>query len=181
MAVTKAISKDYLVTQLKNFDKEILEGKYIQITDDASYSIKKLGTATEGALATYKLTKTVGDQTVELGDAIDIPKDFLVKSASVKTVVTENDPVEGYKVGDKYIDFIINTKDSEQGSAEDAHVYLLVKDLVDVYTEGDGIDISATNVVSASVNTDAGLKIDENKKIAIDFETENINFSTEWQ
>ena len=117
MAVTKAISKDYLVTQLKNFDKEILEGKYIQITNDASYSIKKLGTATEGALATYKLTKTVGDQTVELGDAIDIPKDFLVKSASVKTVITENDPVEGYKAGDKYIDFIINTKDSEQGSS----------------------------------------------------------------
>ena len=86
MAVTKAISKDYLVTQLKNFDKEILEEKYIQITGDASYSIKKLGTATEGALATYKLTKTVGDQTVELGDAIDIPKDFLVKSASVNSL-----------------------------------------------------------------------------------------------
>lgn len=39
---------------------------------------------------------------------IDIPRDFLVKSAELKTVVEDDKPYEGAKVGDKYIDFIIN-------------------------------------------------------------------------
>ena len=37
-------------------------------------------------------------------------------------------PVTGYVVGDKYIDFVINAKDS---SATDEHMYILVSDLVE--------------------------------------------------
>ena len=46
----------------------------------------------------------------------------------MKTCTTKDVPVQGYVVGDKYIDFVINTKD---GSATDEHMYILVSDLVE--------------------------------------------------
>ena len=67
----------------------------------------------------------------QVGEKINIPKDFLVKSASVETVETADDPVSGYSVGDKYLDFVINTKDN---SSTDEHLYVLVTDLIDTYT-----------------------------------------------
>ena len=70
-------------------------------------TLSKLETATTGYVATYEI-KQGG---TSLGK-IDIPKDYLVKSGSVKTVSTANSPVSGYAVGDKYIDFVVNTKDS---------------------------------------------------------------------
>ncbi len=92
-----------------------------------------------------------GDETrtaVECGK-INIPKDYLVKSAEIKEVATADDPYTGAKVGDKYIDFVINVK---SGTATDEHVYLPVNDLVDVYTAGNGIDISAANEVSVKID-----------------------------
>ena len=92
-----------------------------------------------------------GDETgtpTECGK-INIPKDYLVKSAEIKEVTTADDPYTGAKVGDKYIDFVINVK---SGTATDEHVYLAVNDLVDVYTSGNGIDISATNEISVKID-----------------------------
>ena len=60
------------------------------------------------------------------GYKINIPKDLLVKSASVKEVTEADQPYEGAAVGDKYIDFVIN---SVEGDANESHVYLAVKDL----------------------------------------------------
>ena len=57
---------------------------------------------------------------------INIPKDLLVKSASVKEVTEADQPYEGAAVGDKYIDFVIN---SVEGDANESHVYLAVQDL----------------------------------------------------
>lgn len=107
----------------------------------AEYSIVKAETATEGYAASYNLTK----DGVATGTTIDIPKDYLVKSGSIKTVDTADTPVAGYKVGDKYIDFVVNTVD---GDGNESHLYLLVSELVDAYTAGAGIEISADNVVS---------------------------------
>lgn len=111
----------------------------------SEYSIVKQQTAESGYLATYQLTK----DEEPVGEKINIPKDFLVKSASIKTVATADQPYTGAKVNDKYIDFVINVKD---GAEEEDHVYLPVNELVDTYTSGNGIDISTLNVVSIKID-----------------------------
>ena len=115
------------------------------------YSIVKLGTATEGYIATYQLQK----DGVQVGANIDIPKDYLVKSAEIKTSTGEGDP-SGLPSGSKYIDFVINTK---VGTGEESHIYLDVQSLVDVYTAGNGIEISESNAISAKVVEANGLSV----------------------
>ena len=115
------------------------------------YSIVKLGTATDGYIATYQLQK----DGVQVGANIDIPKDYLVKSAEIKTSTGEGDP-SGLPAGSKYIDFVINTK---VGVGEESHIYLDVQELVDAYTAGNGIEISEANVVSAKVVAANGLSV----------------------
>ena len=115
------------------------------------YNLVKLGTATEGYIATYQLQK----DGVQVGANIDIPKDYLVKSAEIKTSTGEGDP-SGLPAGSKYIDFVINTK---VGTGEESHIYLDVQSLVDVYTAGNGIEISEANVISAKVVEANGLSV----------------------
>lgn len=80
-----------------------------------------------GYLKTYVLSQNG----VDLSPEIDIPKDFLIKSAEVKTCTVKDEPIEGLNVGDKYIDWVINVK---TGTATDEHVYLAVKDFATIYT-----------------------------------------------
>lgn len=104
-------------------------------------TLEKLSTATSGYFASYVLKQN----NVQVGDTINIPKDYLVKSASVKTVSTANNPVSGYAVGDKYLDFVINTKDS---TGTDEHLYVLVSDLVDTYTADESTLTLSSNTFS---------------------------------
>ena len=110
-------------------------------------------TPNTGYLKSYQVT--VDD--VVVGADIDIPKDFLVKSAT-SSVVTAADKAAGgkfadndsYNVGDAYLDFVINVK---SGSATDEHVYVNVANLVDVYRNGDGLNLdSATNTFSIKID-----------------------------
>lgn len=107
------------------------------------YSIKE-ATTTAGYAKTYSLTK---DGT-EIGVKIDIPKDLVVSSGTVKEVTTANTPYSGAVKGDKYIDLVLND------SAED-HIYIPVKDLVDVYTGKTGskvnVSINDANEISADI------------------------------
>ena len=119
--------------------------------DIPDYTIVKLSTATEGYIATYQLQKD-GSQ---VGVNIDIPKDYLVKSAEIKTSAGDGDP-SGLPAGSKYIDFVINTK---VGTGEESHIYLDVQSLVDAYTQGNGIEISEANVISAKVVAANGLSV----------------------
>lgn len=112
------------------------------------YSIVKLAAAEEGFLATYQLQDYQGNV---LGQSINIPKDYLVKSAELKACEVADQPVSGYTVGQKYIDFTIN---SVNGDGNVSHLYLSVNDLVDVYTGGNGIEVSDANVISAKVVAD---------------------------
>lgn len=127
-------------------------GLLVTVPAAAEYTIAKLGTADAGYLATYQLQK---DGT-GVGEKINIPKDYLVKSAEVKTSTGTGDP-SGFDAGTKYIDFTINTYDTQAGSGTESHIYLNVADLVDVYTTGSEtgdaiqIAISADNKISASV------------------------------
>lgn len=114
----------------------------------AGISLVKLGAATEGYLASYQLQ---GQDGTALGQTIDIPKDFFIKSGSIATVETPDTPYSGAIVGDKYLDLVINVADS---SEDEQHIYIPVKELVDVYTAGNGIDVSGSNVISAKVAAD---------------------------
>lgn len=100
-------------------------------------SVEKQQTADAGFISTY----VVKQNNVQVGSKINIPKDFLVKSASVEVVETADSPVSGYEVGDTYIDFVVNTRDNDE-SAE--HLYLLVNDLIDTY-EADESTITLSN------------------------------------
>lgn len=100
--------------------------------------VEKLGTAEEDFLATY----VVKQNGVKVGASINIPKDFLVKRASVKRgseCVPAQEPADHL-----FIDFVINTKED---TGTDEHIFIDVHDLVDVYTAGDGIVIE-NNVIS---------------------------------
>ena len=124
---------------------------------DVLVAVEKKTTANTGYAASY----TVKANGVALSPDIDIPKDFLVKSATLETVTTADTPYSGAVPGDKYIDFTINAKDA---SATAEHIYLPVNDLVDVYTEGNGIDVSSANVISVVIdNSNAnGLSVGAN-------------------
>lgn len=115
-------------------------------TDNITLTIVKEQTPESGFLATYKLKQ--GD--TQVGASINIPKDYLIKSGEVKTVTTANTPYNGAAVGDKYLDFTVNVT---EGTASDTHMYIPVNDLVDAYTEGNGIDISNSNVVSIQIDS----------------------------
>lgn len=115
------------------------------ITNDniPEYNIVKSATAQDGYIATYYLTKSGN----KVGEYINIPKDYLVKSAEIKESTGTSDP-SGLSEGTKYIDFVVNTY---TGSGAESHIYLNVEDLVDVYMAGNGIEISNNNVISAKV------------------------------
>lgn len=126
--------------------------------DVPEYTIEKLNQVETGYASSYVLKK----DDVQVGATINIPKDMVVSSGEVKTVTTANVPYQGAQVGDKYIDLTIANSSSQ-------HIYIPVKDLVDVYQAGNGISIDASNYISVKIDsanangldtTTAGLKLD---------------------
>ena len=118
------------------------------------YSVSKKSAAETGFIASYILTK----DGAQVGETINIPKDYLVKSAEIKEATGTDAPYEGAAVGDKYIDFVVN---SVEGSGNESHIYLAVDELVDTYTGGNGITVSGTNQISLKLGaTTNGLSID---------------------
>ena len=129
------------------------DGLKVVIPDAAVINVVKKDTANVGYIASYQVTV---DGTA-VGVDIDIPKDYLVKSADIKEVTAVDDPYTGAAVGDKYIDFVVNTVG---GDGNESHIYLAIKDFVKEYTDGDGIEISATNVIAIKLGTNTnGLKV----------------------
>lgn len=141
----------------ENAQVNVLEGVQFNGTDLAiankkvnlQLTLTKETTATEGYFATYKLYNGA----TAVGDAINIPKDYLVKSASMKTCTVPGVPetTPALKIGEPYFDFVVNTVDS---TGTDSHLYINVASLVDTYTEGDGINI-VDNVISVDTTDTA--------------------------
>lgn len=90
--------------------------------------------------AIYHLTK----DGVNTGAAINIPKDLFVKEGKIV------DNPSGQPAG-KYIELTLQNQINP--------IYINVADLVDAYTEGNGITISGTNEISAKVVAANGLSI----------------------
>ena len=130
-------------------DSQATTKKYVDdaiaAVDAPEYTLAKQGAAEDGYFATYYLTK----DGAQVGEKINIPKDYLVKEAELLEVAATDTPYSGAVIGDKYIDFTINTQASDE---DEQHIYLPVKDLVDVYTGGNGININASNVVSVQID-----------------------------
>lgn len=100
-------------------------------------TVEQQVTAEEGFITTY-IVKQNG---VQVGSKINVPKDFLVRSATVETASDDDTPVIGYAAGDRYIDFVINTIDNDETNE---HLYLLVSDLISEYT-ADNVTLQLTN------------------------------------
>lgn len=184
-ATTSDYTNGYFYKSIAEAGAEGTTYKWEAVTQSApTYSIKKLDnpSSTDYA-ATYRLTK----DEVEVGDEINIPKDFFVTDATSGTV-TEADKAEGGKfygndkfaVGDAYLELQISLKDK----SEPKFIYVNVSSLVDTYTAGDGIVVDeSTNKISAKLATEGGLKFadlvdgETEKGISLDFETVNIDFS----
>lgn len=136
--------------QVNKIEKITLNGVELSIsnktvaitTDTDGYSIQALEQADSGYAATYQLYHGT---TAVSGAKINIPKDMVISSDSaLKKAEKANEPVEGLAVGDPYIDFVLANSDN-------SHIYLPVKDLVDVYDAGNGITVTGHTI---SIDTD---------------------------
>lgn len=126
-----------------------LDAKIDAIKSDSSISMIEAAGSGD-VLKTY----TIKQGNTSVG-TINIPKDFLVKSGTVEEVTTAGEPYAGAVVGDKYLDFVVNTYDSTTG--ESSHIYIPVGDLVDVYDGSVGttitVSVDSNNHISAEINT----------------------------
>lgn len=132
----------------------------VVIPEADEYSLVKDATPQSDYSAVYHLQKNGSN----VGDAINIPKDMVVSSGSVQTVTTPDEPYAGAQVGDKYIDLVLANTANE-------HVYIPVKDLVDIYTAGDGISVSEYNTISAKLSATGSLTFNESGEITLDSST----------
>lgn len=144
--------KVVISAQEDNALKLVDDGLKVEVGAAPEYVIEKDTSAQSGFFASYTLKKNG----VQAGEKINIPKDYLVKSASVKESIGEGDP-SGFPVFTKYIDFVVNASNSD---GTESHIYLNVNDLVDVYTGGNGIEVSELNAISVKVVAQNGLSVD---------------------
>ena len=142
-----------------------VSGKEISLQINATDKI--LSQSDSGLLATISLVQDVenslhytltGKDGANLGE-INIPKDQFLKEASFVSAATEADKLidDNVVVGDPYLKFVFQT------NSEDKTVYVSVKQLVDVYEGGNGIEIS-DNTVSLKLDpsTEKYLTLGEN-------------------
>ena len=95
-----------------------------------TYTMTKLGTASQGAAASYKLQKYVGGtgSPVDVGATIDIPKDMVVSSGQV---VTKGAPQEGdpWPYAGTFIELTL-------ANASEDKLYIDVAGLIEYVTSG---------------------------------------------
>lgn len=118
--------------------------------DIPEYFMEEQETPEDGFAATYKLKKTVNGESTYVGNPVNIPKDNVLDSATMKTVESADVPYDGAKVGDKYIDMAFNDKDKN-------HIYVPLGDIGNnVSTE---IKINAASANGLSYADDTGLSL----------------------
>lgn len=108
------------------------------------FTIEEQATATDGSVKTYKLKRTDSDGDTYVGDAIEIPKDKVLKGGTFEIVDTADAPYTGAVVGDPYVDLVLE-------DADNTHIYIPMKGLVDTVAAGDGIAVT-NNTVSIKLD-----------------------------
>lgn len=173
-----------------------LAKKYTDLQISAnSINLYVKATANTGYLKTYIIStaKSLAEVTPQntIGE-IDIPKDFLVKSSKLLTVVagegadegkwmvTEENNVavaEPYEApaavtgAGKWIDLAVNTVEGDETAQ---HICVDLSSFIDIYTNGNGIDLN-NKVFSIKLNaTASGLMVDANG-LAINIDSANAN------
>lgn len=143
----------------EDLSEEFQESLITYITSsENSFEIAVKEEAENGFAKSYYLKDANG---VQHGETINIPKDYLLKDASVKQVSAENDPYDEAEVGDWYIDFEVNVEDD---SAEAKHIYVPLKYLsVNNYSGSGAIDID-NFIITLKIDEENanGLTIGEN-------------------
>lgn len=114
------------------------------VSGAVEFAIEAQEAPEEGYAATYKLKRTEGEDVTYVGDAINIPKDAVLTGGTYEIVETVNDPYEGAEVGDPYVDLVV-------ANAEESHIYVPLKGLVDTVKAGDGIVVE-NNTVSIKLD-----------------------------
>lgn len=112
--------------------------------DAVEFTVEEQGVATDGSFKTYKLKRTEGEVVTYVGDAIEIPKDKVLKGGTFEIVETADTPYEGAEVGDPYVDLVLEDTDN-------THIYIPMKGLVDTVAAGDGIVVT-NNTVSVKLD-----------------------------
>lgn len=128
--------------------------------------IEEKSSANSGAFKTYQI-KQGG---VAVSGEIDIPKDFLVKSGSVKiagATPTTAESNAGVNANEKYISLIVNTKDDNSNTGTE--LIIPATNLVDTYTAGTGLALTNQNQFKHS-NSVTAQSTKAFKKIAYDSE-----------
>lgn len=103
------------------------------------FVIERQVTPEEGFAATYKLKRTAEGADTYVGDAINIPKDAVLSGGTYEIVETADTPYAGAEVGDPYVDLVV-------ANAEESHIYIPLKGLVDTVKAGDGISVTDNTV-----------------------------------
>jgi hypothetical protein len=157
------------------------------------------GTAESGYLKTYIFAIGVSQESEVTQDnligKVNIPKDFLVTGVKRVTVIAGTGADEGkwmithengaavtpYEAPSSinaagiWALFTINVK---SGSATDEYLAVNLSELIDVYTGGDGIDVS-NNVITIDLDPAGGLQLTGSttgaKKVAIKIDSANAN------
>lgn len=81
-----------------------------------------------------------------LKNLVDSKIPIVLESAEVKVCTEDDDPVEGYEVGDRYVDFKLNTGDEE-------HIYILCDEIIKVVTSYEALtNLPSINGVTLSGN-----------------------------
>jgi hypothetical protein len=122
---------------------DALEALAEELTDALAISLDVAGEPTSGYLKTYILSQGTGTGKTEIG-RIDIPKDMVVSGGSLVHGTWEDEDtfVEDPDGPDTAIKLEFANADV---------IYINTKDLVDIYTAGDGIDVE-NNVISIKYN-----------------------------
>ena len=140
------------------------DGLYAAETKAPEYAIEKVATES-GFSASYKLKRTLGEDSDYVGDTINIAKDLVLQAATLETVTEDGVPYDDAKVGDPYIKMVFNNADA-------SNLYVPVKGLVDTYTAGDGITIIDNKISVKLADTSHGL-VSVNGALALNLATKD--------
>lgn len=118
--------------------------KLTGLSDQATITASNKITLTEVSSTTLYKQYSISQGENQIG-TIDIPKDQTITGGSIKTVTEADKPYTGAVIGDKYFDF-------EAANTESGHIYIGANDLVDTYTQGNGIQVQ-DKIISIKIDS----------------------------